>query len=125
MRFKGNIAITIAILVIFLINQLFLKSTGFWFFTDYLNDLMAVPLFFSILNTVYLWESNKKIIKLSHYIAITTILTILGEFVAVFTRDGSVIDIFDICFYFIGMFLYYFIERYNINWKWIYGRNND
>lgn len=113
MKYKGNIILVVVILIIYLANQYFLKSTGFWFFTDYLNDLLAVPLFLSIINIVYLWESNKKIADIKTLIIITIGLSFLGEIVAIFTRPDSVIDIFDVFCYFIGMFLYYLIEIYS------------
>lgn len=108
MKFKKNIFLLILILFIYFLNESYLKTTGFWFFTCYLNDLMAIPLFFSIINIVNQIENGEKIDDLSNLTLITIILSFLGEFVAIYTRPGSTSDIFDICCYFIGMVLYYF-----------------
>ena len=85
MKLKKNIFLLILILFIYFLNESYLKTTGFWFFTDYLNDLMAI---------------------------ITIILSFLGEFVAIYTRPGSTVDIFDICCYFIGMIFYYIYIKF-------------
>lgn len=108
MKLKKNIFLLIFILFIYFLNESYLKTTGFWFFTDYLNDLMAIPLFFSIVNSVSFIESGKEIKDLWKLTVITSILSFLGEFVAIYTRPGSTIDFYDICCYFIGMILYYF-----------------
>ena len=108
MKLKKNIFLLIFILFIYFLNESYLKTTGFWFFTDYLNDLMAVPLFFSIVNIISQIENGREIADLSNLTIITIILSFLGEFVAIYTRPGSTVDIFDICCYFIGMIFYYF-----------------
>ncbi|WP_286008620.1 hypothetical protein [Methanobrevibacter woesei] len=69
---------------------------------------MAVPLFFSIVNIISQIENGREIADLSNLTIITIILSFLGEFVAIYTRLGSTVDIFDICCYFIGMIFYYF-----------------
>ena len=112
MKLKKNIFLLILILFIYFLNESYLKTTGFWFFTDYLNDLMAVPLFFSIVNIVSQIENGREINDLSDLAIITIILSFLGEFVAIYTRPGSIVDIFDICCYFIGMIFYYIYIKF-------------
>lgn len=112
MKLKKNIFLLILILFFYFLNESYLKTIGFWFFTDYLNDLMAVPLFFSIVNIVSEIENGREIEDLSKLTIITIILSFLGEFVAIYTRPGSTVDIFDICCYFIGMIFYYIYIKF-------------
>ena len=112
MKYKKNILLLIIILLIYFLNDNFLKATNFWFFTDYLNDLIAVPLFFSIINIVSQMENNTQIVNLTKLTLITIILSLLGEFAAIFTRPESVVDYLDIVCYFIGMIFYYIFINY-------------
>ena len=121
MKLKKNIFLLIFILFIYFLNESYLKTTGFWFFTDYLNDLMAVPLFFSIVNIISQIENGREIADLSNLTIITIItiiLSFLGEFVAIYTRPGSTVDIFDICCYFIGMIFYYIYINKKVFYKY-------
>ena len=77
MKLKKNIFLLILILFFYFLNESYLKTTGFWFFTDYLNDLMAVPLFFSIVNIVSEIENGREIEDLSKLTIITIILSFL------------------------------------------------
>ena len=91
---------------------------GFWFFNNYLNDLLAVPLFFAIINIVYQFNSGKQIRSLKWLFIITIILSFMGEYLAIYFKHNSVTDFWDVICYFIGMLVYYMII------KVIYRSNN-
>lgn len=113
MKYKRDIYILIFCLTLYLLNQLYFKKLGILFFNNYLNDLIAVPLYFSIINIISLYLRNKEINSLKILIIITIILSFLGEYVAIFLREGSVTDFLDILCYFIGMIVYYFLKNFN------------
>lgn len=113
MENKRNVGILVGVLAIYSLNQLFLKSLGIPFFNNYLNDLLAVPLFFALINSISLYKSNKQVTSLKYLIPITVFLSFLGEYVAIFLRQGSVSDWWDVLCYFIGMYVYYLIHKYN------------
>lgn len=56
MKNKTNIVIVIGTLAIYSLNQLVLKNLGIPFFNNYLNDLLAVPLFFALINSISLYR---------------------------------------------------------------------
>ena len=111
MKLNRDIIILIICLLFYLINQVFLKKIGILFFNNYFNDLLAVPLYFSIINIISLQISNKEITSFKTLFFITIILSFLGEYVAIYLRKGSVTDYWDIICYFIGMLVYYVLKN--------------
>ena len=113
MKNKEDIIILIICLLLYITNQIFLKKIGILFFNNYFNDLLAVPLYFSIINLISSNISKKEIKSFRSLFIITIILSFLGEYLAIFLRTGSVTDYLDIICYFIGMMIYYIIKNYN------------
>ena len=111
MRINKEIIILITCLILYVINQIFLKKIGILFFNNYFNDLLAVPLYFSIINIISLQITKKEIKSFKTLFFITIILSFLGEYVAIFLRKGSVTDYWDILCYFIGMLIYYILKN--------------
>lgn len=111
MRINKEIIILITCLILYVINQIFLKKIGIIFFNNYFNDLLAVPLYFSIINIISLQITKKEIKSFKTLFFITIILSFLGEYVAIFLRKGSVTDYWDILCYFIGMLIYYILKN--------------
>lgn len=101
--------------MLYIINQLFLKKIGILFFNNYFNDLLAVPLYFSLLNLISLTISKKEIKSFKTLLIITIILSFMGEYLAIFLRNGSVTDYLDIVCYFIGMVSYYILKNIEID----------
>lgn len=119
---KIDICILIACLVLYLLNQFFLKKMGIIFFNNYFNDLIAVPLYFALINIVSIHLSNKEINSFKILFIITIILSLLGEYVSIFVRKGSVTDYLDIICYFVGMMIYYLLKNCKkLNWRFING----
>ena len=114
MKYKRDIYILIICLLIYFLNQFYLKKIGILFFNNYLNDLIAVPLYFSIINITSLYLRDKEINSLKILFIITIILSFLGEYVAIYLRKGSVTDYLDIVCYFIGMIIYYLIKNFRM-----------
>lgn len=122
MEYKRDIYILIACLVLYLLNQFFLKKMGIIFFNNYFNDLIAVPLYFALINIVSIHLSNKEINSFKILFIITIILSLLGEYVSIFVRKGSVTDYLDIICYFVGMMIYYLLKNCKkLNWRFING----
>ena len=115
MKNKIDLIILITCLLFYIINQVFLKKIGILFFNNYFNDLLAVPLYFSIMNLVSSHIRKKEITSFKAMFVITILLSILGEYVAIFLRRGSVSDYLDVLCYFIGMIIYYFLKKGTIN----------
>lgn len=111
MKYKTDTIILIFILSIYIINQTILKPTGNIFFNNYLNDLLAIPLFFSIVNLFSQYNTGKQVTQLKHLIPITLILSIVGEYITPIIRTNSICDNLDIICYFIGMIIYYIIKK--------------
>lgn len=111
MENKTNIVILVVVLAVYGLNQLVLKNLGIPFFNNYLNDLLAVPLFFALINSFSLYKSNTQVTSLKYLTLITIFLSFLGEYIAIFLRPGSVSDWWDVVCYFIGMFVYYLITN--------------
>ena len=111
---RKDIIILSACLVLYVINQIYLKRMGILFFNNYFNDLLAVPLYFSLMNIIAMNISKKEIKSFKALFIITVILAFLGEYLAIFLRPGSVTDYLDIVCYFIGMIVYYLIKY---DWK--------
>ena len=111
---RKDIIILSACLVLYVINQIYLKRMGILFFNNYFNDLLAVPLYFSLMNIIAMNISKKEIKSFKALFLITVILSFLGEYLAIFLRPGSVTDYLDIACYFIGMLVYYLIKY---DWK--------
>lgn len=114
MKQKMDISILLFCLVTYLLNQLFLKQIGILFFNNYLNDLLAVPLYFSLINIISSYYLRKEITSLKTMFIITIGLSFLGEYVAIFLRNGSVTDYLDVVCYFVGMIIYYGLKNYKI-----------
>lgn len=110
-KYKADLIILITCLVVYMLNQVFLKKLGIIFFNYYLNDLLAVPLFFSLINLISLYNNNKQVTSFKYLFLITIILSFLGEYLAVYTRTGSVSDLWDVICYFIGMMTYYLLKK--------------
>lgn len=111
MENKTNIVILVVVLAVYGLNQLVLKNLGIPFFNNYLNDLLAVPLFFALINSFSLYRSNTQVTSLKYLTLITIFLSFLGEYITIFLRPGSVSDWWDVVCYFIGMFVYYLITN--------------
>lgn len=111
MKYKKDLIILITCLIFYIINQIFLKKIGILFFNNYFNDLLAVPLYFSLINLISIYIRKKEITSFKILFIITIVLSILGEYVAIFLRKGSVTDYLDILCYFVGMILYYFLKK--------------
>lgn len=111
MKYKKDLIILITCLIFYIINQIFLKKIGILFFNNYFNDLLAVPLYFSLINLISTHIRKKEITSFKILFIITIVLSILGEYVAIFLRKGSVTDYLDILCYFVGMILYYFLKK--------------
>ena len=114
MKYKTDTKILIFILSIYIINQTILKPTGNIFFNNYLNDLLATPLFFSLVNLFSQYNTGKQVTQLKHLIPITIILSILGEYITPLWRSNNITDNLDIICYFIGMIIYYLIKKINL-----------
>lgn len=117
---KRDIYILITCLFLYFLNQFFFKKIGILFFNNYFNDLIAVPLYFSLINIVSIHLRHKEISSFKMLFIITIILSFLGEYVAIFVRKGSVTDYLDILCYFMGMIIYYSLKKAN-NRRFYYG----
>ena len=91
-----NFIITTICLIIYILNQIYLKQLGIPFFNNYLNDLLAVPLFFSIINIIAHYNNNKQLTSFKHLFLITIILSFMGEYLAKYFRPKSITDPLDI-----------------------------
>ena len=114
MKNKKDSIILLVCLIIYILNQFFLKKLGILFFNNYLNDLIAVPLYFSLLNIISFYFRKKEITSFKVMFLITIGLAFLGEYVAIFLRKGSVTDYLDIACYFIGMVIYYELKNFKM-----------
>lgn len=112
MKYKKDIIIFLICILLYIINQLFLKKIGILFFNNYFNDLLAIPLYFSLINIISLVISKKETKSFKALFLITIILSFMGEYLAIFLRRGSVTDYLDIICYFIGMGIYYILKKY-------------
>ena len=117
MKYKKDIIILSICTILYITNQLFLKKIGIAFFNNYFNDLLAVPLYFSLINLISQILSNKEIKSFKALFFITIILSFLGEYLAIYLRKGSVTDYLDILCYFIGLIIYYILKNIEINEK--------
>ncbi len=111
MKNKTNIVIVIGTLAIYSLNQLVLKNLGIPFFNNYLNDLLAVPLFFALINSISLYRSNTQVTSFKYLFVITVGLSFFRGISGYFLRPGSISDWWDVLCYFIGMFVYYLITN--------------
>lgn len=112
MKSNKDVAILIFCLTLFLLNQYYLKTLGIQFFNNHLNDLLAIPLYFSAFNLVFLYLLDIEINSFKILFAMTVVLSFMGEYVSLFVREGSVFDYLDIICYFIGFLAYYIIKNY-------------
>ena len=117
MKYKKDIIILSICTILYITNQIFLKKIGIAFFNNYFNDLLAVPLYFSLINLISLIISNKEIKSFKALFFITIILSFLGEYLAIYLRKGSVTDYLDILCYFIGLIIYYILKNIKVNEK--------
>lgn len=114
MKIKRDWAILICCVIIFITNQLYLKSLGILFFNNHLNDLIAIPLYFSAINVVLHYLLNKEINSFKILFLITVVLSFMGEYLSLFTRKGSKFDYLDILCYFVGLVVYFILKNYPI-----------
>lgn len=112
MKINKDVIILIVCATLFIANQTYLKTLGILFFTDHFNDLIAIPLYFSLINVILTYMLDKEITSFKFLFLMTVVLSFLGEYVSLFTRKGSVFDYLDICCYFIGLMVYYAIKSY-------------
>ena len=113
MKYRINFSLIVCILIIYILNQLWLKNLGVLFFNYYLNDLLAVPLYFALINIICELDNKKMITSFKYLLVITIALAFIGEYLAVYFRPNSVTDFWDIVCYFIGMIFYYIIINHN------------
>lgn len=98
---KYNLIILIVSLLLYLINIYALSSFGD-FFKFYFDDLLAVIILLSFINVIYP-------IKVDNFwiiLIITIVATFFWEYLALFIKQGSIFDYFDILAYFISMGIY-------------------
>lgn len=107
---KDIIILSICI-ILYILNQIIFKNINILFFNNYFNDLLAVPLFFSLLNIISYKLNQEKVKSFKKLFLITILLSFLGEYVSLFLRKGAVFDYMDILFYFLGMLIYYIIIK--------------
>lgn len=105
-----DLSILFTCLICYIANQIFFKSLGIVFFNNFFNDLLAVPLYFSIMNILGMYFNGKEITSFKLLILLTILLSFLGEYVAIYLRPGSTTDYLDVVCYFIGMLIYYFLK---------------
>lgn len=106
-----DLSILIACLICYIANQTFFKSLGIVFFNNFFNDLLAVPLYFSIMNILGMYLNGKEITSFKLLFLLTILLSFLGEYVAIYLRPGSTTDYLDVVCYFIGMLIYYLLKK--------------
>ncbi len=98
---KYNLLILIVSLLLYLINIYALSNFGN-FFKFYFDDLLAVIILFSFINTIYP-------IKVDNFwiiLIITIVAIFFWEYLALFIKPGSIFDYFDILAYLISMGIY-------------------
>ncbi|WP_304103037.1 hypothetical protein [Methanobrevibacter ruminantium] len=117
MKYEKDIIILSICTILYITNQIFLKKIGIAFFNNYFNDLLAVPLYFSLINLISLIISNKEIKSFKVLFFITIILSFLGEYLAIYLRKGSVTDYLDILSYFIGLVIYFTLKNIKVSKK--------
>lgn len=98
---KYNLIILIVSLLLYLINIYALSSFGD-FFKFYFDDLLAVIILLSFINVIYPIKADNFWIIL----IITIVATFFWEYLALFIKQSSIFDYFDILAYFISMGIY-------------------
>ena len=106
-----DLSILFTCLICYIANQIFFKSLGIVFFNNFFNDLLAVPLYFSIMNILGMYFNGKEITSFKLLFLLTILLSFLGEYVAIYLRPGSTTDYLDVVCYFIGMLIYYLLKK--------------
>lgn len=111
---KFNLIILCIVLILYLSNILFLTQLNS-FFKFYFNDLLAIVLLFSVLNTIFIY----KIKNMWLILLITILASFVWEYCALFLKPGSVFDYGDIFCYFVSMIIYLCIinifEKFYLN----------
>jgi len=112
MKINKDVIILIVCVILFIANQTYLKTLGILFFNNHFNDLIAIPLYFSLINVILRYLLDTEINSFKFLFLMTVVLSFMGEYLSLFTRKGSVFDYLDICCYFIGLIVYYTVKNY-------------
>lgn len=109
----SNLCVILFCVILYLFNENYLKpnTDGVinFFSVCYFNDLLSPLLFLSYVNMVLLtngWEIK----KLTYILLICLLAGLLWEYGALFLKDGSVADVYDLCMYFVGGVFYWKIN---------------
>ena len=105
--FLLNIKIFIICVIIFGINKIIPMNNVFR--SNYLNDLLAMPLLLSYSNCIYIL--NKKTFKITSIITLFIVCSIMWEFITPIFLSKSTKDYLDILQYFIGTIIYILITK--------------
>ena len=105
--FMLNLSLLFLCTLIYLINDIIPMQVGFR--SNYLNDLLAMPLLLSYSNCLCIL--NKKYLKILHIIILFFVCSILWEFITPMILAKSVKDYLDILQYAIGTIIYISINQ--------------
>lgn len=114
-RFE-NILIFITCVLLYGLNELIFLNISYYqlnyFFSSYLNDLIAPLLLFSYINLI-LSFIQRKIYSLKSLLLIILLCSFLWEYLILYIKVGTVSDPVDVFFYVIGTLIYWAIYK---NW---------
>ena len=119
MKIRKDIIILICCAILYFANQFCFKTLGISFFNDHFNDLLAIPLYFSAMNLILHYSLNKEVRSFKTLFLMTVILSVLGEYVSLYTWKGSVFDYWDILCYFIGLAVYYIMKNHQKMFRYL------
>ena len=73
-----------------------------------------------IIDMIYIIHKlNKEVRSFKTLFLMTVILSVLGEYVSLYTRKGSVFDYWDILCYFIGLAAYYIMKNHQKMFRYL------
>ncbi len=114
-RFE-NFLIFITCVLLYGLNELIFLNISYYqlnyFFSSYLNDLIAPLLLFSYINLI-LSFIQRKIYSLKSLLLIILLCSFLWEYLILYIKVGTVSDPVDVFFYVIGTLIYWAIYK---NW---------
>lgn len=115
-RFENFLIFLTCVLLFILNGSIFLNrnySELNYFFSSYLNDLMAPLLLFSYSN-LFLLLINKKLYSLKYLIIIILLCSFVWEYLVILFKPTSVTDPIDVLFYILGTLIYWAVHKHMI-----------
>ena len=109
-RNKRDLIIVAFCSLMYILNENFFKQSNIYFFKNFFNDLLAMPILLAYVNIIFCCIKNKRLSLMRNYVILLIVACVFWEFCAPYLKKTSVSDYRDCFCYIVGTAIYYCCE---------------